>query len=370
MKKSKKALIRILLVIFVASDLFVITSNASPIYIKARCAIAMDSKTGIVLFEQNGNFITPMASTTKIMTSLVAIKYGDLNKKVEISKNAASVRGSKVGYREKEQITIKELLYGLMLRSGNDAAIALAEGISGSVDEYMELMNEYAEEIGAVNSHFETPHGLDSQNHYCTAYDLALITCKAKEEDLFEKIVSSKDVDAGEYNFTRSYHNINKILYHIPNANGVKTGYTGGAGKCLVTSVNVNKSDIVFVLIDCPGRWGETSRMYDYCMKNYEYKEIAKKGTKLSEFVLDGEELVGFVAPTDVVVPIKKGMEVTFKAYSPSTIPKVINEGDKLGKLEIFQGEEKILDLPLEADKSYKKSKDKFLKNIMEKLKK
>jgi D-alanyl-D-alanine carboxypeptidase len=356
--------------IFIVSNLFCITSNASPIYIKARCAIAMDSKTGIVLFEQNGNFITPMASTTKIMTSLVAIKYGDLNKKVEISKKAASVRGSRVGYKEKEKITIKELLYGLMLRSGNDAAIALAEGISGSVDEYMELMNEYAEEIGAVNSHFETPHGLDSQNHYCTAYDLALITCKAKEEELFEKIVSSKDVDASQYNFTRSYHNINKILYQIPNANGVKTGYTGGAGKCLVTSVKVNDSDIIFVLIDCPGRWGETSRMYEYCMNNYEYKEIARKGAELSEVIINEEESIGLVTPEDIVVPIKKGMEVTFKAYAPSTIPKNINQGDKLGKLEIYQGEEMLLDLSLEADKSYKNSKDNFFLNLIEKIKK
>jgi D-alanyl-D-alanine carboxypeptidase len=134
-------------------------SASKNINVSARCAVALDSKSKIVLYEKNAYELVPMASTTKIMTSLIALKYGDLDRKIEISSKAASMRGSVVGFKKGEQISLKELIYGLMLRSGNDAAIAIAEGISGSVEEFAKLMNEYAGEVGVINTHFETPHG-------------------------------------------------------------------------------------------------------------------------------------------------------------------------------------------------------------------
>ncbi len=172
---------------------------------------AIDKDTGIVLFEKSANEIVPIASTTKIMTTLVALKYGDLDRKIEISENADKIRGSTVGYRKGEKITLRELLYGLMLRSGNDAAIAIAEGIAGSVEGFSKLMNEYASEIGLLNSHFITPHGLDKDEHYSTAYDLALATATAKKYELFNKIVSSKDVKKKNIVYKR-LHNINKYF--------------------------------------------------------------------------------------------------------------------------------------------------------------
>ncbi len=170
-----------------------------PPYINARCAIAIDKDTGIVLFEKSANEIVPIASTTKIMTTLVALKYGDLDRKIEISENADKIKGSTVGYKKGEKITLRELLYGLMLRSGNDAAIAIAEGIAGSVEGFSKLMNEYASEIGLLNSHFVTPHGLDKDEHYSTAYDLALATATAKKYEIFNQIVSAKDIKKEEY---------------------------------------------------------------------------------------------------------------------------------------------------------------------------
>ncbi len=199
------------------------------------------------------------------MTTLVALKYGDLDRKIEISENADKIRGSVVGYRKGEKITLRELLYGLMLRSGNDAAIAIAEGIAGSIEGFSKLMNEYASEIGLLNSHFITPHGLDKDEHYSTAYDLALATATAKKYELFNKIVSSKDVKKEEYNFTRDYQNINKILWKIPEADGVKTGYTGKAGKCLVTSSKINDNDIIIVVLNCTPRWNETTKIHKLC---------------------------------------------------------------------------------------------------------
>jgi D-alanyl-D-alanine carboxypeptidase (penicillin-binding protein 5/6) len=336
-------------------------------YINARCAIAIDAKSKRVLFEKSSGMIVPMASTTKILTALVALKYGDLDRKIEISDRASSIRGSTVGYKKGAMISLRELIYGLMLRSGNDAAIAIAEGISGSVDEFLKLMNEYALEIGLVDSHFESPHGLDSENHYTTAYDLALITAKAREIEEFNKIVSQKDVDGNELNFTRSFHNINKILWQLPEATGVKTGYTGQAGKCLVTSVNYSDNDIVIVVLNSPGRWKETSKIYDYITKKYEYKKLVEKDELLGEFVINkGKNKITFKSDRDIIMPVKKDSTITKKVLIPKNIDIEVKNGDILGALEIFEDDKKIYDCSLTSSKSIqsKMSLKKWIKSI------
>ena len=235
--------------------------------VNARCAIALDKESGTVLYEQNAYEIVPMASTTKILTSLIAIEQGDLDKKVTISKKAAGVRGSTVGYKVNEEITLKELIFGLMFKSGNDAAIAIAEELGGSIEGFAEIMNHYARGIGILDSHFESPHGLDSSEHYSSAYDLAILTAKGMDYDLFREIVGSKQISKEKYNFTRDYNNINKILWKIPGANGVKTGSTGQAGKCLVSSVNNNGKDVIIVVLNCPDRWNVTEKIYQHVLE-------------------------------------------------------------------------------------------------------
>lgn len=247
--------------------------------VNARSAIALDKETGTVLYEQNAYEIVPMASTTKILTSLIAIEQGDLDKKVIISKKAAGVRGSTVGYKANEEIALKELIFGLMFKSGNDAAIAIAEELGNSTEGFAEIMNHYARGIGILDSHFESPHGLDSSEHYSSAYDLAILTAKGMDYDLFREIVGSKQISKEKYNFTRDYNNINKILWKIPGANGVKTGYTGQAGKCLVSSVNNNGKDIIIVVLNCPDRWNVTEKIYKHVLEkvafgNHTVKEL------------------------------------------------------------------------------------------------
>lgn len=240
--------------------------------VNARCAIALDKETKNVLFEQNAYEIVPMASTTKILTALIAIEQGDLDKEVTISKNACSIRGSKVGYKTGENITLRELVFGLMFKSGNDAAIAIAEELGGSIDGFSEIMNHYARSIGILDSHFESPHGLDSNKHYSSAYDLAILTAKGMDYDLFREVVGSKSIDKVKYNFTRDYNNINKILWMLPGANGVKTGYTGGAGKCLVSSVESNGKDIIIVVLNCPDRWNVTKQIYEHLIETIAFE--------------------------------------------------------------------------------------------------
>lgn len=350
-KRKIIIIIMISMMIYIISPVSVV--KAKEPYINAACAIALDTKTKIPLFEKNSEMLVPIASTTKIITSLVAIKYSNLDKKVEISSRAAGIKGSTVGYRKGEMITIKELLYGLMLRSGNDAAIAIAEGISGSVEEFVKLMNEYAAEIGLTDSHFETPHGLDRDYHYSTAYDLAVATAKAKECTLFNEIVSSKDVDGNNMEFTRSYHNINKILWQIPEANGVKTGYTGKAGKCLVTSLNIKGNDVIIVVLNSNERWRETKKIYDYIIANYEYKKFCSKGDIEAEITLKNGA-VRLVNSEDIVLPVDKNSIYDKIVVCPKFINRTINAGDSIGAIRILKNSSEIFSKSLCAENSVK----------------
>lgn len=353
---KNKQITSIYLSVIILLSLICTTATATDknIYVDAKSAIAIDSKSRCVLFEKNSEMIVPIASTTKILTTLVAISYGDLDRKVEISSRAANIHGSQVGYKQGELVTIRELLYGLMMKSGNDAAIAIAEGISGNVDEFLKLMNDYAIQIGTINSHFESPHGLDSQNHYSTAYDLALITAVAKENETFNKIVSAKDIDAAEYNFTRSYHNINKILYQIPGANGVKTGYTGNAGKCLVSSVENKESEIIIVVLNCTKRWTETKKIYDYVTKKYDFKRIISKEEIVKSIPYENDKTLDLICDEDITIPLGKDETYETKIIYPKILPRHIYKGSSLGKVCIYKDEKLIISKALKSNNDVK----------------
>ncbi len=329
---------------FINISLDEVNINA-PLKVSARNAIAIDAETNQVLWNQNGNEIVPMASTTKILTALVAINYGDLERKVTISKNASSIRGSTVGYSAGEEITIRELLFGLMFRSGNDAAIAIAEDIGGSIEGFSNIMNDYAKSIGIIDSHFESPHGLDSPKHYSSAYDLAILTSRAMESDIFRECVGEKVIYKDKYNFTRDYQNINKILYKIAGANGVKTGYTGGAGKCLVSSINHNGKNIIIVVLNCVDRWNVTEKIYNYVINGIEFI------TKTNKEILDEEKLAGLgkiVSEEDITYGYKESDVVEVEVFNP-TID--VEQGDILGKISV-------------KDKLYEKNKFPLISNI------
>jgi len=309
------------------------------INIDARSSIALDCNSKITLYEKNSDMLVPIASTTKIMTALVAIKYGDLNKMAVISERAVNIKGSKVGYKKGEMISVRELLYGLMLRSGNDASIAVSEAVSGSVEEFIKLMNEYALELGLVNSHFEVPHGLDSDNHYSTAYDLAMITAKAKECTEFNEITGTKDLDSKKYDFTRSYHNINKILWLLPEADGVKTGFTGKAGKCLVTSVNIDGNKVIIVMLNCNNRWNETVKIKNYITKNYVYKKFFQKDENIMKVSLPNYKGdISLVCNKDIIIPTKINSIYDSKIIKPSKDSNgALNKTSSLGSIEIYE---------------------------------
>lgn len=357
MKKNFKVYLSLCLSLFFLFSSLVENVFAEDLYVNAISAIAIDADSKIVLYEKNAYTPIEIASTTKIITALVAIKCGDLNKKIIVSEKAASIRGSEIGLKKGEEITLKELLYGLLLRSGNDAAIAIAEGISGSVDEFSKLMNEYALEIGLLNSNFESPHGLDSANHYSTAYDLALVTAKAKEIKFFNDIVGSKDVDGKQNNFTRSYHNINKILYLLPNSTGVKTGSTGKAGKCLVTSVKIQNRDVIIITLNCTPRWKETEKISKYVEKNYEYKKLISKNDILEHLrIKNGVGNVEIVSKRDIIIPVKNNQKIEVKIRKPlNEIYAPIHEGEEVGRIDVYANNKLLFTEASVAKNSIKK---------------
>lgn len=352
-----KFLLAVLIFVFAFGENFVYANKISEPYdLNARAAVVIDSKTNRVLFDKNAYDILPMASTTKILTSLVALKYGDLNSKFKISGQASSIRGSKVGYKKDEEISLRELLYGLMFKSGNDAAIAISEGIAGSVEEFCKLMNEYAKEIGLLDSHFESPHGLDSQNHYSTAYDLALLTSKTKQIDFFNELSKTKEYwDTG---FSRSYQNINKILYMVPQATGTKTGYTGQAGKCLVSSFDMGEdNEIIVVVLNCTPRWKSSEWLYNYTKENFEFKKVFSKNEILIDEILNDEiKIQGFIEE-DITIPVTKGAEIQTSIILNEHIKNFnaeeIENLEHLGTLKIFENNEQIFITPI-LNKNFK----------------
>lgn len=248
--------------------------------LNARAAVIYDRKTKEIIWGKNENEKKAMASTTKIMTAIVVLEKGNLSDVVTISKKAANTGGSRLKINTNDKISVLDLLYGLMLRSGNDAAVALAEYVGGSIEGFAKLMNKKAIEIGLKNTHFVTPHGLDNIEHYTTAYELAVLTDYAMQNEKFSKIVNTKNTTISINGVARNIYNTNELLGTLNGVNGVKTGFTNNAGRCLVTSCTRNGNQIITVVLGCDAKKYRTSdsiKLIEYAFKNYTRVNIEEK---------------------------------------------------------------------------------------------
>lgn len=257
----------------------IIETSAEPdeISLDSRIALIYDRASGRILYEKNGNKQTPMASTTKIMTAIVVLENANLTDVVTISSKAAGIGGSRLGLKKNDKITVNDLLYGLMLRSGNDAAIALAIHVGGSVEGFAEMMNNKAKELGLVNSHFVVPHGLDNDGHYTTAYELAKIADYALNIDKFKEIVSTRNTTIYINGYAKAINNTNQLLGSVSGVYGVKTGFTNGAGRCLVTACKRDDLDVITVIIGAnttKQRTSDTIKLIQYAYNNFEIVNI------------------------------------------------------------------------------------------------
>ncbi len=258
----------------------------------AKGAVVIDALSGAILFEKNAHKRCPMASTTKIMTALAVIENADPDKIVEVSPKATGIEGSSIYLLPNETFTVRDLLYGLMLESGNDAAEALAIAVFGSSEKCVEYMNKRCSDMGLIDTHFDNVHGLDSENHYTTAYELSYITKIAMKNDLFRQIVSTKSyVTSGQS--PRYFSNHNRLLNMYSYTIGVKTGYTSKSGRCLVSAAKKDNEEYIAVTLDDPLDWKDHKNMLSFAFENFKSYEIAPK---------DGFRLrVGFsdYAPTE-----------------------------------------------------------------------
>lgn len=312
--------------------------------ISAAAAAVMHVETGTVVFEKNADGHMLIASTTKIMTALVVLEHCDLREPVEILPEYTAVEGSSMYLRAGETYTVEELLYGLMLASGNDAATALACHTAGSIEAFAQLMNDKAAELGLENTSFRNPHGLDAEGHYSTASDLASLACYAMQNEQFRAIVSTNSITIG----SQTYTNHNRLLRTYPGALGVKTGYTEAAGRILVSCARRDNTQFVCVTLSDPNDWDDHTRLLDWAFDEYEYREVTNAETAYPLPVLSGtDELCTAVPEQTVSLFLKKDTPVNVEVKLPRYVFAPVVRGDAAGSLTITPADGAAVDVPL-----------------------
>ena len=317
--------------------------------VSAQKAILLDAQTGRVLYEKDAASRSLIASTTKIMTALVVCEHCNVLDRMKIPKEAVGIEGSSMYLKEGEVLTLQELLYGLMLRSGNDAAVALAIYCGGTVEGFAEMMNDKARQLGLIGSHFENPHGLDSPGHYSTARDLAILSAYAMKNPVFSQTVSTKNVRIGE----RVMQNHNKLLWQVEGVDGVKTGYTKAAGRILVSSATRDGRRLICVTINDGNDWLDHAQLLNKGFSEFSVQQLVKCGESLgTAAVLSGTaKEVQMLAAEDFSFPLAKNEKVQIIlqppgfAYAPvvkgqgAGFAYVCVDGQPVGKVELVYAE-------------------------------
>lgn len=315
---------------------------ADNLTVSADAAILMDAKTGQILFAKNPLKKRPPASTTKIMTALLALETAGMNDIVTVSKKAAYTEGSSMYLTTGEKLRVSDLLYGALMNSGNDACVALAEHIAGSTASFAELMNMKALSLGAVNTHFTNPHGLPDPNHYTCAYDLALIARDALKNQTFAQIVStrSKIVDWPGQKWNRKLENTNKLLWNYIWADGIKTGTTSAAGQCLISSATKGNRHLISVVLHSGNRWQDSINMFEYGFNKFEYQQVAVKGAEFTRHKVQNgvQEEIPVVYASDDSILLPSGKEdVLEKRVALEPYPAApIKKGEKIGSVSYY----------------------------------
>lgn len=380
----KKIGIIILLIVFISSsvysdeidteeiiwkDNFMQASNSKQEpKINSRSAVIYDRKSKKVIWGKKENERRPMASTTKIMTAIVVLENANLDDTVVVSKKSAGTGGSRLGLKTGDKITVNNLLYGLLMVSGNDAAVALAEYVGGSIEGFADKMNQKAEEMNLENTHFITPHGLDMENHYTTALELAEMADYAMNNKKFAEIVATKAKTINISGRSKSLINTNELLGNLEGVNGVKTGFTNGANRCLVTSVSRNGMNVIAVVLGADAKKDRTRdsvEIIKYAYKNYtiydleelikenyeDWKNINEKRIE----VIRGKNKI-LTTKLDKLdnynIPIKKqdidNLKVEIFALKEIEAPIYVD--DYIGKIIVYNGEEKLYELCIRSD--------------------
>lgn len=328
--------------------------HASALEVSAEYACVMLADTGEMVYEKNAYTQYPMASTTKIMTALLALESCGMEEIVTVSRNASMQEGSSMYLHPGDKITMENLLYGLMLNSGNDAAVAIAEHVAGNTDAFAAQMTARAQALGAEATQFKNPNGLDAEGHYTTAHDLALITREAMQNETFRQIVSTKTkavplVSGGAELYLANH---NKMLKLYDGATGVKTGFTKSTGRCLVSSAERDGVSLIAVTLRAPDDWNDHARMLDDAFARYASVNIFKTGECLRETEISGEPIRVLVGE-DVQTVCEKGTKPKAEVvvHLAEQLAGPVSEGEKIGYMEVRIGR-KSTEVPLLCDRN------------------
>ncbi|WP_174734060.1 D-alanyl-D-alanine carboxypeptidase family protein [Mesobacillus harenae] len=337
--------------------------------VSAQSAILIEQDSGRVIYEKDAHTVRRIASITKIMTAILAIESGKLDRQVKVSENAARTEGSAIYLKPGEKIKLEDLTYGLMLRSGNDSAAAIAEYVGGSLDGFAYLMNQKAEEIGMKNTHFANPHGLDDhENHHSTAYDMAILTRYAMNNEIYRKIAGTKVHRAPNPNesWERVWHNKNRLLTDLYEyCTGGKTGYTKRAKRTLVTTASKKGLDLIAVTLNGPDDWNDHIQMYESTFGYYKLVEVLPEGkiegvkSKVYKNKLYLEHPVYYpvTKKEEKLLNVKYQLLKPRKEWKDSTqVPNIV------GKAIIYFDEKPVKELPVHFEKTEKKEENSFFK--------
>lgn len=327
---------------FLAATLFLSVEVGA---ISASSGILMDAATGRVMYEKLPDKQSLIASTTKIMTALVVCEQCNVLDRVKIPKEAVGIEGSSMYLKEGEVLTVQDLLYGLMLRSGNDAAVALAIYCAGTVEGFAELMNDKARALGLQNTHFVNPNGLDAPGHYSTARDLAVLACYAMDNPIFAQTVSAKTVRIGE----RVLKNHNKLLWQVEGADGVKTGFTKAAGRILVSSATRQGRRLVAVTINAPNDWQDHKSLLEEGFSQYSIQSIVEKGQCLGTVQVAGGQAgtVELLADEDFSYALTETEEPQIVLPKPGFVYAPVAEGQEAGFAYVCLNDKPVGKIPL-----------------------
>ncbi|MBS5724777.1 MAG: D-alanyl-D-alanine carboxypeptidase [Clostridiales bacterium] len=341
------------IVIFAAPATAAATAAPS---VSAQGAVLMEAASGEVLIDHNGDTRLPMASTTKIMTALVAIEHTKkLDREVKVSEEAAGIEGSSIYLSAGEKLTMEQLLYALMLESANDAAAAIACEVAGSVEDFAALMNEKAEELGLTNTHFTNPHGLDDEEHYTSAKDLATLACAALQNETFQKIVSTykQKIPLNGSEGTRVLVNHNRLLQSYEGAIGVKTGFTKRSGRCLVSAAQRDGVTLVAVTLNDPDDWKDHKAMLDYGFSTYQNYVLAEEGALTFSLPCTGGQKDYITATNRDALSLslpKSGGPITTVLESDPFLYAPVKKGDLVGYAVFLRDGKEIGRVALYAD--------------------
>ena len=328
------------------------TVEASPITVTAKSAIIIEAETGRIIMEKNADSRAFPASTTKMVTGILAMESGRLGDVVTVSKHAAETDGSSIWLEAGEQLTLEQLCYGLLLHSGNDAANAIAEYLGGTENTFVAQMNNLAAKVGATRTHFANANGLPNPNHYTTAHDLARIAAYGLRNPVFQKIVSTDHavIPWGNKPYQRELFNTNHLLTSFPGANGVKTGYTDAAGPCLVASARRNGLEVIAVVLDSDDLWNDASVMLQYGFSVLQPDNYFLAGQTLTEIPLmfGTKKAVAVGTNQTLVLPIPEhDADYRYTVSSPQALVYPPERGAVAGSVSVYYQGNLIEELPL-----------------------